>query len=48
MLENQVAQPTLKASRRANDEHEIEIIGGKLRAMMPWISEGKMVDKERN
>jgi ketol-acid reductoisomerase len=38
----------LKASRRANDEHEIEIIGGKLRAMMPWISEGKMVDKERN
>ncbi len=48
MLENQVSQPTLKASRRANDEHEIEIIGGKLRAMMPWISEGKMVDKERN
>ena len=48
MLENAVSQPTIKASRRANDEHEIEIVGAKLRAMMPWISEGKMVDKEKN
>jgi len=48
MLENSVSQPTLKASRRANDEHEIEIVGNKLRAMMPWISAGKMVDKEKN
>ena len=31
-----------------NDEHEIEKIGEKLRGMMPWISAGKMVDKDRN
>jgi ketol-acid reductoisomerase len=48
MLENTVGQPTLKASRRANDEHQIEIVGGKLRDMMPWISAGKMVDKSKN
>jgi len=48
MLENSVGQPTLKASRRANDEHQIEIVGGKLRDMMPWISAGKMVDKSKN
>ena len=48
MLENAVGQPTIKASRRANDEHQIEQVGQKLREMMPWISAGKMVDKSRN
>ncbi|WP_425099104.1 ketol-acid reductoisomerase [Tropicibacter sp. S64] len=48
MLENAVGQPTLKASRRANDEHQIEQVGKKLRDMMPWISAGKMVDKTKN
>ena len=48
MLENAVGQPTIKASRRSNDEHQIEQVGGKVRAMMPWISAGKMVDKTKN
>jgi ketol-acid reductoisomerase len=48
MLENTVGQPTIKASRRSNDEHQIEVVGGKLRDMMPWISAGKMVDKAKN
>ncbi|MFB0931541.1 MAG: ketol-acid reductoisomerase [Ascidiaceihabitans sp.] len=48
MLENAVGQPTIKASRRSNDEHQIEQVGGKLRALMPWISAGKMVDKTKN
>jgi len=48
MLENAVGQPTIKASRRANDEHQIEAVGSKMREMMPWISAGKLVDKERN
>ncbi|SPF78458.1 ketol-acid reductoisomerase [Pseudoprimorskyibacter insulae] len=48
MLENAVGQPTIKASRRANDEHGIEATGAKLRGMMPWISAGKMVDKSKN
>ena len=48
MLENAVGQPTIKASRRSNDEHQIEVVGKKLRDMMPWISAGKMVDKAKN
>ena len=48
MLENAVGQPTIKASRRSNDEHQIEVVGGKLRDMMPWIAAGKMVDKAKN
>ena len=48
MQENQVGQPMFKATRRINDAHQIEAVGEKLRAMMPWISAGKMVDKARN
>jgi ketol-acid reductoisomerase len=48
MAENAVGQPYFKATRRMNDEHQIEQVGEKLRGMMPWISAGKMVDKSRN
>jgi ketol-acid reductoisomerase len=29
-------------------EHPIEEVGEKLRAMMPWIKKGALVDKARN
>jgi ketol-acid reductoisomerase len=29
-------------------EHQIEVVGEKLRAMMPWIKANKLVDKSRN
>ncbi len=48
MQENAVGQPFFKGTRRINDEHQIEETGEKLRAMMPWISAGKMVDKSKN
>ncbi len=48
MQENAVGQPFFKGTRRMNDAHQIEAVGAKLRAMMPWISEGRMVDKSRN
>ena len=48
MKENAAGQPFFKATRRRNDEHQIEQVGEKLRAMMPWISKGKMVDRARN
>lgn len=48
MQENAVGQPFFKATRRINDEHQIEKVGEKLRAMMPWIAKGKMVDRARN
>ena len=48
MRECSVGQPSFKAIRRVNDAHQIEEVGEKLRAMMPWITEGKLVDQEKN
>ena len=48
MLENQVGQTSFKAVRRRSADHDIEEVGKKLRAMMPWISESRLVDKSRN
>ncbi len=48
MLENQAGQPNFKATRRRNGEHGIEDVGGRLRAMMPWIAKNKLVDQAKN
>jgi len=48
MLECKAGQPSFKATRRRNAEHEIEDVGERLRAMMPWIGANKLVDKEKN
>ena len=48
VLENTAGQPTLKANRRIGAEHQIEVVGAKLRSMMPWIAKNKLVDKTRN
>lgn len=48
ILENRAGAPTLQSRRRLNAEHQIEIVGEKLRAMMPWIAKNKMVDKAKN
>ncbi|MFN3515130.1 MAG: ketol-acid reductoisomerase [Phenylobacterium sp.] len=48
MAENAVGQPSFKATRRRNAEHQIEEVGQRLRAMMPWITKNKLVDTARN
>jgi ketol-acid reductoisomerase len=48
MLENKAGAPFFKATRRLGEEHQIEEVGKRLRAMMPWISKNKMVDKAKN
>ena len=48
ILENKAGAPTLMSRRRLNAEHEIEIVGAKLRAMMPWIAKNKLVDQTKN
>ena len=48
MLENKVNQTSFKATRAKAASHQIEEVGAKLRAMMPWITANKMVDKEKN
>jgi ketol-acid reductoisomerase len=37
ILENQAGRPSYNAAKRMDAEHEIEIVGKKLRAMMPWL-----------
>jgi len=48
MLENRVNQPSFKAMRRQCAEHPLEAVGERLRAMMPWIGQNRLVDKSRN
>ena len=48
ILENQAGAATLKAMRRLGEEHQIEAVGERLRAMMPWIKANKLVDKTKN
>ena len=48
MLENAVGSPSFKATRRRDAEHAIEDVGGRLRALMPWIAKNKLVDQARN
>lgn len=46
--ENQSGAAVLKARRRRSREHNIEIVGQKLRAMMPWIKANQLVDQAKN
>jgi len=48
VAENRAGQPELKAARKRAAAHPIEQVGAELRAMMPWIGAGKLVDKSRN
>ena len=46
--ENITGAATMKAKRRLGREHQIEEVGARLRGMMSWIGENKLVDKKKN
>jgi len=46
--EGRLNYPSMTARRRNLAAHPIEQVGGKLRAMMPWIAKNKLVDQTRN
>jgi ketol-acid reductoisomerase len=46
ILEGQANYPEMTARRRNNAAHQIEVVGERLRSMMPWIQ--KIVDKNKN
>ena len=48
LLENKVGQVGFKAVRARNADHQIEHVGARLRAMMPWIGANRLVDRDRN
>ena len=48
ILEGKTNYPSMTARRRLNAVHPIEVVGGQLRAMMPWIAKNKLVDQSKN
>jgi ketol-acid reductoisomerase len=47
LLENQLNRPEFHAIEQAEETHQIEVVGRKLRAMMPFVNEGnKAKEKE--
>jgi len=48
MQECMGGQARFKATRRMNDAHQVEEVGTRLRAMMPWIKSNALVDKAKN
>lgn len=48
VTENQAGAASIKAMRRLSQAHQIETVGERLRAMMPWIETNKLVDKSKN
>jgi len=48
VLENKAGQASFKATRAQGAAHQIEDVGAKLRAMMPWIAKNKLVDQAKN
>ena len=48
VLENAAGQASFKALRKRGAEHDVEKVGAKLRAMMPWIAQNALVDKAKN
>ncbi|HYA12283.1 MAG TPA: ketol-acid reductoisomerase [Thermodesulfovibrionales bacterium] len=47
ILECRANKPVFNALTRKGEQHPIEEVGSKLRAMMPWLKKGKLVDKTK-
>ena len=48
ILEGRNGYPEMTARRRLTAVHQVEVVGEKLRAMMPWIAKNKLVDQSKN
>ncbi len=47
ILECRAGKPVFNALTKKGEEHPIEEVGARLRAMMPWIKREKLVDKDK-
>jgi len=48
ILENRAGSPSFQALRRRAADHGMEPVGEKLRGLMPWLQEKRLVDRSRN
>ncbi len=48
ILENRAGRPCFGALRRRAEAHGLEEVGARLRSLMPWLSEKRLVDRSKN
>jgi ketol-acid reductoisomerase len=48
ILENQSGQVSFEALRKAAQRHPMEEVGARLRGLMPWLKEKRLVDRSKN
>jgi ketol-acid reductoisomerase len=48
ILENRSGRVCFEALRREGREHSMEEVGARLRALMPWLAEKRLVDRSKN
>ncbi len=48
ILENRAGQASFNALRRRGAEHGLEEVGARLRGLMPWLQENRLVDRSKN
>ncbi|HAY27581.1 MAG TPA: ketol-acid reductoisomerase [Candidatus Accumulibacter phosphatis] len=48
ILEGRTNYPSMTARRRLMAQHDIEVVGARLRDMMPWIKKNRLVDQSKN
>jgi ketol-acid reductoisomerase len=48
ILENQSGGVSFRALRRRSAEHPMEEVGQRLRGLMPWLRENRLVDRSKN
>ncbi len=48
ILENRAGRPSFEALRRRGAEHPLEEVGARLRGLMPWLQEKRLVDRSKN
>jgi ketol-acid reductoisomerase len=48
ILENRSGKVSFEALRRQGAEHPMEQVGARLRGLMPWLQEKRLVDRQKN
>ncbi len=48
ILENRAGTPSFNALRRRAAQHPMEAVGERLRGLMPWLKEQRLVDRSKN
>jgi len=48
IAECEADKPRFKQLEAAGSEHQIEVVGARLRQMMPWLKQSRLVDRAKN